>query len=241
MALALLCAACGGSADQDDGRIRAVVTEAFTSKDPSVCTQLMTQAYVEQRESQRGRQAVLRCEQVVKDAATASTVNVRDVSVDGDHAEAELTHDGPDATFSPITLQLRRSGEGWKLDRLTALTVDRQTFLREVRRELSPAIADCVMREYALFSDDEIERAVLARSAALLSAPAVLCNVEPELRRTDLPPAVVTCAVRGLRQRLRDGRLGRLLGEDANSVQEFDEIAFEGELRQVTGRCAARY
>src|SRR5262245_64790634 len=89
-ALSLALAACGSNTDSgaDENQITAVITRAATSGDPAVCTQDQTLKFTEQSSGgPKGEAAIKSCEKDAENTA-AQSIDVTDVSVDGNTATA---------------------------------------------------------------------------------------------------------------------------------------------------------
>jgi len=120
-ALPFLLAGCGG--DDDDGggsdtdQITEVIETSATSDDPANCTELQTQAFTEQTNFETGEAAVTSCEEDAEDTSdNPESVDVADVSVDGESATAAVTFTGGAYDGSTLTVSLVKDGDQWKLD-----------------------------------------------------------------------------------------------------------------------------
>ncbi|HEV2787117.1 MAG TPA: hypothetical protein VGV67_12045, partial [Solirubrobacteraceae bacterium] len=231
MALALV--ACGGGEDSQstdpqptagaaEAQVRAVVIEALKTKDPSACTRLLTQSAIEQFTFQRGRKALAECRDDA-DEVGAKTVAVRRVDVDGVRAEADVEPRGGSLTLEKATFVLRKERGSWKIDALTAATLDRPAFMREAREELReepdampPDVVDCVVNDLEGRQDAEIVRLYVDSDPRVLLAPTVVCAIRAELPRTPAARPFVECVSRAARRELTTGALGRELAEDAD-------------------------
>lgn len=252
MAIALT--ACGGGeqqqdaavkpADAEEKQVRDVVVEALKTNDPSACTRLLTQSAVEQFTLQRGRKALAECRDDA-DEVGARTVAVRRIEVDGLRAEADVEPRGGTLTLKTATFVLRKDGGRWKIDELTAGTLDRAAFMREAREELAeepsgmaPEVVDCVAKDLEASRDAEIMRLYIDSDPRVLLAPAVVCAIRAQLPRTPAARPFVDCVTRAARRELTTGALGRSLSQDADlGVLETDE--FQGLVETIAARCAA--
>jgi hypothetical protein len=117
--------ACGSSSSSPSGEsvaIAATIKRAYTSTDPASCTQLATVRSDEQLTGFRGSKAVAACQKAASDSVNdATSVQVSNVRVHGDHASADVLLHGTNLDGSTITQQLVREGAQWKLDLITAI------------------------------------------------------------------------------------------------------------------------
>jgi hypothetical protein len=247
--LALTLAACGGS-DSGSGRdaeaVRRDVTKALTTADRGICElrRYATPRYVEQDSFSIPELVEVNartCRRDVKGFA-ADAVKLSRVKVDGDRATARMKADGGALGYGVLDLALVRDGT-WKLDRITAVDLDRRKFDALQRqfsrldsdplpnRRVPAPIVACFERRIARRSDAEIERAVVRGDPTLVSDPLLVCVVRPQLRKA-LSLALTSCVVEQLR-RDDEALLGILLG-DAD-----DEIGSEKLFRDAAEACAA--
>jgi hypothetical protein len=136
IALALPLAACGGG-ESDEDRIAEVIRISATTEDPANCTRLVTQRFLEQTEFAKGAEAVESCEE--RDpSATARSVAVANVHVQGDRASADARFEGSAFDGQTLAVSLVRRGEQWKLDRVIGFRGFRQgAFMRAYERALT--------------------------------------------------------------------------------------------------------
>jgi hypothetical protein len=127
LALAVISlSACGnsdssGSSNETD-QIAATIERAYTSADPSSCSELSTVRSNEQLSGYSGQKAVAFCERYAGDSANdATSVEVSNVQIDGDRASADVVLHGTNLDGSTITQQLVKQGGRWKLDVITAI------------------------------------------------------------------------------------------------------------------------
>ncbi len=120
LVVSLALGACGGDEDGgDEGEITEVIEQAETTDDRANCTELMTQNFVEQREFESGEQAVRNCELAEGEGEDpADSVEVSNISVEGDAATADVSYDGGDLDGSTATLSLLKESGQWKIDRI---------------------------------------------------------------------------------------------------------------------------
>ncbi len=241
--LGLTLGACGGGSESgaDPAAVRKDVTKALTSADRGICElrRYATPRFVEQDSFSIPELVEVNaktCRRDVKGFA-ADAVRLSRVKVDGDTATARLVADGGAFGYGKIDLALVRDGS-WKLDRITAVQLDRRRFdalqRQFVRLDTDPlpagrmpaSVVGCFDRRIARRSDAEIERAIVRGDPVLVSDPLLVCVVRPQLRAA-LPLDLTSCVVEQLR-RDDDTLLRILLSEDkdgAASEKLFTEAA----------------
>jgi hypothetical protein len=235
--LASLLAGCGGSGADSGGSaadVRRDVAKALTTAGREVCDlrRYATQRFVEQDSFSIPELVEVNadgCRSDVK-AFAAEAVKLSRVRVDGDRATARLRADGGAFGYGVLDVDLVRDGS-WKLDRITAVDLDRRRFDELQKRltgidddPLPASVVACTDRRIARRSDAEIERAVVRGDSALVSDLVLVCVVRPQLRRA-LPLDITSCVVRQLR-RADDELLRALLREDEDASHKlFGEAA----------------
>jgi copper chaperone CopZ len=161
----ILCAlglvACGGG-DSDASKIEEAIETAATGTDPSKCTEVETQHFVEQSSQERGQAALKECEKEAKKGeGAAESVEVSNVEVDGSKATADVALTG--GTFDSQTIEVDMIEEGgqWKANELVRFTkFDKGKFLAAIEGELggaSKGFGACVMEKFEGSSQGEIE------------------------------------------------------------------------------------
>lgn len=178
----LALAACGGDDDDggdggDEGEIMEVIEQAETTDDRANCTELVTQNFVEQSEFERGEQAVQNCEFAEEAGADpAESVEVSNISVEGDTATADASYEGGGLDGSTATLSLVKEGEQWKIDRIEGFPeFDRRAFEaafreRQIREGLPADQADCIGGELADLSEDDLKELLLSGDESQLDS-----------------------------------------------------------------------
>jgi hypothetical protein len=236
--LALLLGACGGSSPQsaaDPAAVRADVTKALTTAKADICDlrRYATQRFVEQDSFGIPQLVKLNAKTCRSDVPTftADALKLSRVKVTGDRATARMVADGGAYGYGTIDLALVRDGS-WKLDRITAVDVDRARFdalqaqfARVDADPPPPSVSACAKRRIARLSDAEIERAVVEADSTLVSDPLLVCVVRPQLR-TALPNELTSCVLDALR-RDDDEMLKVLLSEDEKGVEKLFRRAGE--------------
>ncbi len=162
LTLAVGLVACGGGDDGDDGggepsgdeaAITDVITTTSTETDPTHCTELETQRFVEQTTAETGEDALVECQEDEEDD-DADSVEVTNVTVDGTTATADTAITGGGLDGQAVNLSLIKEGEQWKLDHIESFTTfDKQAYLDATRDRLlasdDPPVdetqADCVV------------------------------------------------------------------------------------------------
>jgi len=145
-----------------------VIETSATSDAPSNCTELETQDFVEQTEFAKGQAAVASCREA-DPSASAESVEVANVEVDGDEATADATFEGSSFNRQTLALALVRDEAGWKLDRIVAFRgFDKDAFLRAFEKTLlappDPATgqqAACIIRLLRRSDDEKLQDVLL--------------------------------------------------------------------------------
>ena len=245
--LALTLVACGGSGSEsgaDAASVRKDVTKALTTAKRDICElrRYATERFVEQDSFSIPELVKVNAGTCRSDVATyaADGLKLSRVTVDGDRATARLAADGGAFGYGVLDLALVRDGT-WKLDRITAVDLDRRKFdslQRQFARldddPLPARVVDCYERRIARRSDAEIERAIVRGDSVLVSDPLLICVVRPTLRRA-LPLDLTSCVIRQLR-RDDDELLRILLREDEGASQKLFRAAAEVCAAEGSGR-----
>lgn len=229
LALTLLAlAACGGS-DDEQRAVRAAIRTALTSTSPAACTRSYTRGFLDQGSFGLRPLAddYARFCRANIDALAARAVAVSDVSVDGARARARFTADGGAYAVRAATVELRKDGGRWRLDRLTALTLDRARFARQQARAtrladgVSRRQSQCVIRRLGRVSDAGLEAALVHARAAVLADPLLVCAIRPELLAQGLSQHQTRCVIGQLR-REPEAFVRRLLERTAAARRALD-------------------
>jgi len=206
LGLASSLTACGAA--KDETAIRDGLKTALTSTSQSACSSDYTQAFLDQ--GTYGSSTVadsLRkfCRSNIKQLA-AEKVNVSDVRVDGNSAQADFSASGGQYAFKRATVTLRKSGGQWRLDRLTALELERPEYDEQQERiailqedGLSRKEAACYRQRIERVSDERLSRAIVASDPAYLADPLLRCVIRPTLRRGGFSSAQTGCILRRVR------------------------------------------
>jgi hypothetical protein len=177
LALPLTLAACGDDDDDggggDEDQITEVIETASTSTDPEDCSQLQTEASLEQSELTLGGETALEsCEEDAPDGSTnPDSVEVSDVTVDGESATASASFTGGPQDGSTFTVALVKEGDQWKIDGITDIPeFNGEAFRAGLEEQLTsagdvpPEVGICLTNAFAAVSDDELKALILSGS-----------------------------------------------------------------------------
>ena len=245
---ALALAACGGGGDsggdgnaKDADAIRKIIRTASETKDPSKCSELATQRFLEQIQFQKGRKALEECRKDAKNDDPADSVDISSVTVDGSRANATYVQNGGDSDGQQLTIDFVKTGGDWKFDHITAVKIDRAKFDRSMRKGLvSPpdavtsAVANCSVKELSRVSDEKIENALVASKPGPIIRPIAICSVANELRKGGLASSVVTCVARRSIDALSDTEI-----EAAITDEKQLQAGLERTLKRALTQCSA--
>jgi hypothetical protein len=180
VAAAFALAACGGgdggSSGSDESQITTVLRTYATSSDPTDCTRLETQAFLEQIHFTRGPVALKAC---VVDAPDTSddpdSVDVTNVQVDGDKATADVAFHGGGFDGSTLALALVKDGDQWKVDKVDDiphfdLPGFERAFAQRQRRDqhISAQAASCLTTQLNQAGPDDVKHALISGDASQL-------------------------------------------------------------------------
>lgn len=166
--------ACGSSGNSDESNIEEAIETSATSTDPSICTEFSTQNFAEQTSHESGSGAVKACEEEQKEGnGKAESVEVSNISVNGEKATAEAALTG--GTFNGQTLEVELVEEEgkWKLNELTGFaSFNGAKFAASFRQVLEaeaekiPAtVTSCIIGRVEEASQEEVEELVLNHSS----------------------------------------------------------------------------
>lgn len=159
---AVALAACGSSND-DTGKIEEAIETSATSTDPSKCTEVETQHFVEQSNQEQGPAALKECEREAKkgEGAAADSVVVSNVEVDGSQATAQVALTGGTFNGQAVEVEMVEEDGQWKANELTRFTeFDKEKFLAAIESQLGGAgkgFSACLIGKFEKLSQDEIE------------------------------------------------------------------------------------
>jgi hypothetical protein len=169
---ALALAACGSSGGSAESQIEEAIETAATGSSPSKCTEVETQAFVEQSNGESGKAAVKKCEEEATNGENAESVEVSNVKVEGSKATAEAAVTG--SAFGGQTLEVALVEEEgqWKLNELTGFANFNQAKLVEAfgekleeSSEIEPELASCVVEHLEESAPEEVEELILNPAA----------------------------------------------------------------------------
>jgi hypothetical protein len=177
---ALGLAACGGG-DSDTGKIEEAIETAATGADPSKCTEVETQHFVEQSNQERGPAALKECEKEArKGEGAAESVEVSNVEVDGSQATADVALTGGAFDGQTIEVGMVEEDGQWKANELTSFTnFDKGKFLAAIEGELggaSKGFGACVIEKFENSSQGEIEELLWDKSSGGFDKLAKECS-----------------------------------------------------------------
>lgn len=228
----LALAACGGARGEERA-VRDAIDAALTGTSPRDCTAPYTRAFLDQGSfGLRGLadEYVAFCRAHVA-ALAARSVHVEDVAVEGDRARARFTADGGAYAVRSASVKLRRVAGRWRLDRLTALSLDRARWARQQARAarladsgVSATQAACVARRLTRVPDGELERGIVDGDAGMLADPLLVCAVRPQLRAAGLSLVRTRCV--GVYLRRDPARLVRRMLDRTAASRRALERAF---------------
>jgi hypothetical protein len=242
----------GGSGDASaEARIRAVIERSFTTRDPADCAALLTARFLRQVTFERGADALAECRRNAPKSEAARSVAISELSVEGDRASARAVPQGGDSDGQDVTLALVERGGAWKLDRMTALRIERERFDRATRRVLlrgpdasTPQQADCFIRRLSTVSDSALERALVAGDRSVILRATITCTrdvfentIREELLKGErrITPSQADCVISGLRERIDDAELQQALEESGSQTALPPQLTEE--LTQLLREC----
>jgi hypothetical protein len=184
---ALALAACGGgssSSGDSEGAIESAIETAATSSDPSKCTEVQTAAFNETETGSSGKEALATCEEEAEsDSAPAESVDVSDISVDGEKATAEVAIEGGSLNGQSVEVELLEEEGDWKLNKFLKLTdFDSQalseSFAEKLGEEegISPELAKCISEGVVGMSEADAEAMIFEKDVAPIEELASNCQ-----------------------------------------------------------------
>jgi hypothetical protein len=243
---ALSLAACGGgggsgSSSNDEAAISKIIHEASETNDPSKCSELATQRFLEQIQLVKGSKALAECRKDAKTDHPADSVDIANVNVDGSSAKGTYTQHGGDSDGQQLTVDFVKTGGKWRFDHIAGVKIDRAKFDKTMREGLSrppnavsPAVASCAVKELSRVSDTTIENAVVAAKPGVLVRPIAICAVANELRSLKVPDAQVTCAARRAIGALSDSEIEAAIADETKL-----QAGLERTLKRALVECGA--
>ena len=183
---AVALSACGGGGGSDDeGKIEEAIETAATTSNPSNCTELETQKFDEQNTSVEGAAAVKECEKEAKNGEDepAESVDIANVSVNGETATAEVALSGGALNGQSLEVALEKEGDNWKLDEIVGFTNFDGAKLAETLEEkfteegdVPPKMASCIVKAFAQASQAEAEELLFSGNLEAVEEVALKCQ-----------------------------------------------------------------
>ncbi|HEU5104768.1 MAG TPA: hypothetical protein VFU11_02885 [Solirubrobacterales bacterium] len=168
LALAIALAGCGGG-ESDKEEIAAAIETALVETEPQSCTELMTQAWLEESFESSGENAVEACEQNAEaEESDNAPVEVSAIKVDGSAATAEVALHGGEVAGQTALMALVDE-DGWKLDEFVRFTeFDRAEMIPQMlegfeggETRTDPKVVDCISKALHRMSRAELENMFL--------------------------------------------------------------------------------
>lgn len=178
------CGGGGGGGSEESSEITAVIKKSVTSEDPSKCTELMTQSFVEQTTDATGSAAVKQCEEEAKNGENdPKSVDVTEVEVDGEKASADAAFVGGSFDGQTLTVALVKDGGQWKLDKIEGFAnLNRESLTKALEKQLEATgqltakQTSCIVAGIEEASDAAFEELLLGGSSAKLREIAEGCE-----------------------------------------------------------------
>ncbi|MEX2106744.1 MAG: hypothetical protein WD810_07575 [Solirubrobacterales bacterium] len=175
IASAFALAACGGGGGSgDEEKIEETIETSVTTTDPSKCTELMTESFLEQNSGETGKAALEECEEEAEDTSDdPDSVTVSSIEVDGSDATAEVAFVGGGFDGQTVDVALVKDGDQWKLDEISgfadldsdALATTLEEQFEEVSDEITPDQISCIGDAIRDAPQTEIEELLLSGSS----------------------------------------------------------------------------
>lgn len=181
---ALALAACGGDdgGSEDEDQITEAIENSASEADASACTEFQTQNFVEQTSGGTGEEAVERCRESQQEEPLADSVDVSDIEIDGDSANAVAALSGGFIDGQSLELGLANEGGQWKLDELVGFAeFDREkyvdTIVEGIGEETGGAqeIQTCVRQRIEEVSDEELQETFLGNDDTVFERSLAPC------------------------------------------------------------------
>jgi len=181
---ALALAACGGDdgGSEDEDQITEAIEKSASEADASACTEFQTQNFVEQTSGGTGEEAVERCRESQQEEPLADSVDVSDIEIDGDSANAVAALSGGFIDGQSLELGLANEGGQWKLDELVGFAeFDREkyvdTIVQGIGEETGGAqeIQTCVRQRIEEVSDEQLQETFLGNDDTVFERSLAPC------------------------------------------------------------------
>jgi hypothetical protein len=180
---ALVFVACG-SGSGEDSQIEEAIETSATTTNPTDCTKLNTQQFMEQTTQESGKAAVAKCEEEAEAEEGAESVSVSNVEASDSSATAEVALTGGALDGQALEVELVKDGEQWQLNEVVKFTkFDRAKLVEFVEEEftssangLSPKLAGCFVDAFKEGSQTEIEELLWSGSGRGFEEVAEACR-----------------------------------------------------------------
>ena len=188
IAMAIALTACGGGSSSSGGGEEAAIEEAIetsaTSTDPSKCTEVQTEAFNETESGKSGKAALEACEEEVEtESDPAESVNVSEISENGESATADVEVEGGSLAGQSVEVEVTKEEGDWKLNEILGFSNYDPAGIAAALEEklgeeegITPALAKCVSEGVAEMSQDEVEAMVFEKSSEGVEEIANACN-----------------------------------------------------------------
>lgn len=170
-ASAMVLVACGsdsGDSSADEKAITDAIVSSGTTDTPSECTELETQRFLEQVQSEKGAAAIAACKE--PDDNSADAIDVSGVQVDGDKATADSTITGGAFDGQTLRISLVKEEGKWKLDHLDAFKAFDKAKLvaafsanfAQGSGSVTPQQGQCITAELDKLDDQKLQEIILS-------------------------------------------------------------------------------
>ena len=231
-----------------EAAVRRLIETAMTTDNPSDCTVLYTQGFLEQLAGEVGAEAVDQCRDNSDGDADSESVRFRSVSAAADGYRVAVTLEGGELGGTSFTLAVAHKGN-WKIDRLIDADVDMAKVAAAAADEArksgaNDADAQCLESRVAAGDERAYERAILegrseeyaeqifSSTVGCLSAETLRKQIAEGIRAGagDAPPALIECVI----DRILEGRSAA----DLRAMLQMEDGAGAELGRQAAAECA---
>jgi hypothetical protein len=188
IAMAIALTACGGGSSSsgggEEGAIEEAIETSATSSDPSKCTEVQTEAFNEKETGVSGAKSLAACEeQAEEESDPAESVNVSNISEDGETATAEAEVEGGTLDGQSLEIELAQEEGHWKLNEFLGFTKFDPAGIAAALEEslgeeegVSASLAKCVAEGVEEMSQEEGEALVFEKASEGIEEIAGTCN-----------------------------------------------------------------